>query len=409
MVLAYILVLSLCASQAMAANSTVNLPDGDESTVIAAPLPLPPSSPTRAARLASPCSSPVKVGSAPGTPTKTPTKPPAKPSPGRSPWPHKVTPGKPGTDRGSGFVVRTSRTEISRRYLEALSSSSSDDSDSASPSASSSPASSGKSTPVPSINMSDVVKATILANCASYRIKHDDLIEEIEEILAINSGTAFQLDSLYVPENTFWNRTLVAIDNRVITKMPYRRLLGVMHDRENGISTSPSFNGKNKKNVADHTFSYEFFCRILTSPESRVFKAMYKADLSAAKDGSMCVAYEVLELHYPTELTYIKSPHSPIGRATDDEVVLDYGERTSVIAFSQSPAALLTAFASAEPRDMDDGRELPFIKNRFNWIFHAQHQKGVVPELVPVQVKVDITPDCFGRVCVELEVVDLAD
>ena len=404
MVLAYILALSLCAAQAMGAN-TVVLPDllddhdDDDSAVVAASFPSLPSSPARGARQSSAPLSRAKVGSTPGTPTKTPTKPIVKPSPGKSPWAHKLTPGRGApNDRGSHVIVRTSPTEVMRRKVKMLSTaiSSSDSDGSASP----------KRLRVESVTFDAAVKDFLTFDCERYLGMHRNLVVELEKMLAKTPRVPCEIKTLYPAENTFWQNTLVKIDPRVITKMPYRSLLGVTKDRQDGKAASVFFTGKNKHNVFDHAFSYEFLCRILTSPEIHAFKKAYAADLSAAKDGSMLISYNVIELHYPTVLQYVKSPNSPVGRTSDDEIASDLGERTSVITFSQSPEALQAAYTKATPTLMGDGSTQLFFENKFNWIFHAQHQEKIAAGLVPVQVELIIGRDFAGQPCLELEIVD---
>lgn len=400
MIFAYVLILCLCTSQLFGADAmTAQDFDGADSGVSSAAAHQPtPGSPVRPSKQAKLDDSDVP---APSTPTKTPTKPAAKLSPWKSPYSHKLTPGRPAAgELGSRVVVKTSPAELLRRRMELLAGTLASSSDS-------SFSSHLIFSLVPSVVIDEAIKQALRAECERYLRDHALLLTALEAKLASSPGVALQIDTLYAEERKFWDDALLAIDSRVLTKMPYRRFLGVVQDRQNGLESSPFFNGKNKGNVFDHAFSYEFLCRVLVSPETRAFKMPYQADLSPARDGSMVVSYDVIELHYPTELRYTKSPHSPVGgKPTDGEVEKDLGDRTSVIAFSQSPQALIAAYASAGLCDMPDGSKKLFIKNRFNWIFHAQHQKGIAPDLQPVQVGVVIKRDFSDRLSLELEIID---
>ena len=384
MVLAYVLALSLlCTTQVAVASSATLVAQavGDDSSQLPPPHhDAPPLSPARAARTST-------TPASPHTPTPKTSAIQLSPAPVQSPLKAKLTPGRPGNprDRGSLVVVRTDRAEILRQKLAVTTGLSvhTDDIDS-------------------SVFIAPAVTQRLKTDCKRYLTMSTQLFTDLAAKLT-TLDEPFELTDLYPEEVAFWDQALVKIDARVITKMPSRRLLGVIVDRENDSPTSDSFNGKNKKNVFHHAFAYEFLYGILTSPHIRAYKTIYETDLSAAKDESMLVAYKVIELHYPTELEYVKSPNSPVGgRPTDDKVITHLGSFTSVIAFSQAPAALRAAYASATPRDMGAGRMVPFIENRFNWIFHAQHQKGVAEGLIPVQVEVIIANNDAGRECLEL-------
>lgn len=398
MVLAYVLMLSLCATQAMNASAPVLTAVDDDSQLPTALQQVrddAPPSPSRASRSVTP---PPVAPSSPRTPK--PKVPAIKASPGKSPFTHKFTP-----DR-SGVRVRTDQAAVTaHRLMQASLASTSVVGSSGSDSDGSSSTSSGSSSPRQSLFIDSATKDILKSECAKSLDNLEILASELETMLAA-TGTTFDQRNLYREESAFWANALVKIDPRIIAKMPYRRHLGVSLDRAilpSG-APSPSFNGKNKGNAIDHAFSYEFFYKILTSPETRAYKMLYEADLSDAKDGSMRVAYYVIELHYPITLTYVKSANSPVGgKPTLAEVHTDLGPRTAVIAFSQSPEALKDAFASTSTTvDMGSGDVIPFIENRFNWAFHAQHQKGVAPALIPVQVEVDILADASGNPCIEL-------
>lgn len=376
MVLGYVLMLCLSVSQLFGANAG-------------------PSSPKK----------PSTDSASFSSPKKTPTKAGAVSSPGKSPWQHKLTPGRPEAgEHGSRVIVRTSPAVSLARRIAALTgglsvggsagSSAVDEPDDSDPIA----------LFAQSVTIEGDIADRIKEDSLAYTKRMSSLKMNLEASLAA-SGKACVVDALYPEEAAFWNTTLLAIDPRVILKMPYRRLLGVIQDRQKGVSFSPFFNGKNKHNVFDHTFSYEFLCRVLSNAETCAFKMLYEADLSPEKDGSMMVSYYVIELHYPTEIHYIKSPNSTVGKLSDAEVTTELGERTSVIGFSQCPAALLDAYSKATIRNID-GSDRLFFANRFNWAFHAQHQKKVAPNLVPVDVRVVIRPDFNGRECIELEIVD---
>lgn len=227
-----------------------------------------------------------------------------------------------------------------------------------------------------SLNVNDSLRGIIDADCALHKRDFDAFQVSLKAALD-SDGTDLEEYDLHPMEVAYWESRYVSCLFRVPARMPYRVCMRVAADRAaSGDLASPSYNGKNKGRVSEHAISYELICKVLTSPETTVYKiAQYKSDLRTEDEirrgvsaDDLEVVHPVLEFHYPVMIELTASATSPVGGVAR-------GPREAVISFKESRESLRARLDEAKTEIDFEGRMLPYLDCHYNQLFHACYHK----------------------------------